>query len=120
LRFLGATLIDDENPAAGIAFVAGEHSVNAVNFLHGGAISTILDVAAYLSLLPDLEDGEEGITHALFVSYLAPVKGATHLLASGKVLRRSKRLAFVASELCDQDRVVATAQVTKSVISRRG
>lgn len=119
LSFLGASLLDADNPAAGIAFVAGEHSVNAVDFLHGGAISTILDVAAYLSLLPDLDDEEEAITHALFVSYLAAVKGATSLVASGRVLRRGKRLAFVAAELRDRDRLVATAQVTKSVVSGR-
>jgi acyl-coenzyme A thioesterase PaaI-like protein len=33
------------------------------------------------------------------------------------VLRRGKRLAFVAAELRDRDRLVATAQVTKSVVS---
>ena len=119
LSFLGASLLDEENPAAGIAFVAGEHSVNAVDFLRGGAISAILDVAAYLSLLPDLDDEEEAITHALFVSYLAAVKVATSLVASGRVLRRGKRLAFVAAELRDRDRLVATAQVTKSVVSGR-
>jgi len=117
LRFLGANLVDDEDPAAGIVLVAGDQSVNAVDFLHGGAISTILDVAAYLSLLPDLDDEEEAITHALFVSYLAAVKGTTRLVATGSVLRRSNRLAFVASELRDQEVLVATAQVTKSVVS---
>jgi len=119
LRFLGASLVDDEDPAAGIALVAGEQSVNAVDFLHGGAISTILDVAAYLSLLHDLDDDEEAITHALFVSYLTAVEGEAHLVATGRVVRRSKRLAFVNSELRDQDRLVATAQVTKSVVSGR-
>jgi uncharacterized protein (TIGR00369 family) len=119
LGFLGASLLDEEDPAEGIALVTGEHNVNAVDFLHGGAISTILDVAAYLSLLPELNEEEEAITHALFVSYLAAVKGETRLVACGRVLRRSKRLAFVTSELRDQDRLVATAQVTKSVVSGR-
>jgi uncharacterized protein (TIGR00369 family) len=108
--------VDDQDPAAGIALVVGKGSVNAVDFLHGGAISTVLDVAAYLSLLPDLKDDEEAITHALFVSYVAAVSESTHLVATGSVIRRTRRLAFVISELRDRDRLVATAQVTKSIV----
>jgi hypothetical protein len=41
---------------------------------------------------------------------LAAVKGKTQLVARGRVLRRSKRLAFVTSELRDQDRLVASSE----------
>lgn len=65
LDFLGARLADDADPAAGLFFVSGEQSRNAVGFLHGGIISTALDVAGYLAVLPELDDDEEAITHAL-------------------------------------------------------
>jgi uncharacterized protein (TIGR00369 family) len=120
LRFLGAELVDEGDPASGISLLAGEQSVNAVDYLHGGAISTVLDVAAYLSLLPDLGDDEEAITHNLFVSYLAAVKGSAQLTATATVVRRSRRLAFVTAELRDRTRLVATAQVTKSIVTTTG
>lgn len=116
LRFLGAEFVDAETPAAGISLLVGKQSVNAIDYLHGGAISTVLDVAAYLSLIPELGDDEEAVTHNLFVTYLAAVKGSTELTATGTVIRRSRRLAFVSAELGDPPRLVATAQVTKSIV----
>jgi len=117
LGFLGVELVDEEAPTAGISMPAGERTVNAVGYLHGGAISTVLDVAAYLSLLPELGDDEEAVTHNLSVSYLEAVKGSTRLTAIGSVVRHSRRLAFVTAELRDQADLVATAQVTKSIVS---
>jgi uncharacterized protein (TIGR00369 family) len=116
LRFLGAELLDGDDPSAGLAVVAGDQSVNAVDYLHGGAISTVLDVAAWLSVLPELGDDEEAITHNLFVSYLTAVKESTPLVPTARVVRRSRRLAFAAAELRDGERLVATAQVTKSIV----
>jgi uncharacterized protein (TIGR00369 family) len=117
---LEVALIDEDDPEAGISLVAGNHSVNAVDYLHGGAISTVLDVAAYLAVLAELSEEEEAITHNLFVSYLAAVKGSAQLSARGTLIRRSRRLAFVASELREEDRLVATAQVTKSIVQSGG
>jgi uncharacterized protein (TIGR00369 family) len=119
LRFFGAKLVDGKDPSAGLTFVAGDQTVNAVDYLHGGAISTVLDVAAWLSVLVELDDNEEAITHNIFVSYLNAVKGNTPLRATATVVRRSKRLAFVAAELRDPDRLVATAQVTKTIVIGR-
>jgi uncharacterized protein (TIGR00369 family) len=117
LRFLGAEPVDSNHPAAGVSLVAGHQSLNAVDYLHGGVISTILDVAAYLSLLPDLADDEEAITHNLFVSYLSSLKAGASLTATGRVVHRGRRLAFVTSELREQARMIATAQVTKSIVA---
>jgi uncharacterized protein (TIGR00369 family) len=117
LQFLGAELVEERDPAAGLTFVASDQTVNAVDYLHGGIISTVLDVAAWLSVLSELDDNEEAITHNLFVAYLSAVKGNTRLTATGTVVRRSRRLAFATAELRDDDRLVATAQVTKSIVS---
>jgi acyl-coenzyme A thioesterase PaaI-like protein len=89
--------------------------MNAVDAPHAGAISTILEIAAYLALLPDLTFEEDAVGHALFVSYLSRAEGSQPLAAGGQVLRRTRRLAFVAAELTQDGRVLATAHVTKSI-----
>jgi uncharacterized protein (TIGR00369 family) len=119
LHFLGAELIDEADPAAGLTFVASDQTVNAVDYLHGGVISTVLDLAAWLAVVAELDDDEEAITHNLSVSYLTAVKGRAPLTATGTVVRRSKRLAFATAELRDDERLIATAQVTKSIVSGR-
>jgi uncharacterized protein (TIGR00369 family) len=117
LRFLGVDPVDPADPAAGLEFTVTDAAVNAVDALHGGAISTVLDVAAYLALLPRLEEGEEAITHALFVSYLRRAAVGDALRASGSVVRRGRQLAFVAAELRADERLLAAAQFTKSIVT---
>jgi acyl-coenzyme A thioesterase PaaI-like protein len=89
--------------------------MNAVNAVHAGAISTVLEIAAYLALLPDLSDDEEAVSHGLSISYIGRAEGDEALVANGRVLRRTRRLAFVTAELRQGERLLATAQVTKSV-----
>jgi uncharacterized protein (TIGR00369 family) len=117
LRFLGAEPADAEDPTSGINIEVTPDNVNAVNAFHGGAIATVLDVAAYLALLPELGENEEAITHALFVNYLSAGAIGDCPRATARVVRKGRRIAFVASELRAGERLIATAQVTKSVLA---
>jgi len=118
LRFLGASAIDEADPAAGLSFVVGAESLNAAAALHGGAIATVLDVVAYLTLLPRLEDSEEAITHAFSASYISGAAIGDRIEAHATVLRRSARLGFVAAEIRADSTLLATALVTKSIRRR--
>lgn len=120
LRFLDVSAIDPRDPRAGVSLVPTANVMNAVAVPHAGAVSTILEIAAYLALLPSLSPGEEAVSHALFVSYIARAEGATPLLARGQLVRRTRRLAFVTAELNQDGRVLATANVTKSVYALAG
>ena len=118
LRFVEATAIDDDDPQAGIHLEVTARALNAVGVLHGGVVSTLLDVAAYLALVPELASDEEAITHALFVSYQQGAKTADRVVAVGRVRRRGRQLAFVDSELSRNGQLLAAAQVTKSILKR--
>jgi uncharacterized protein (TIGR00369 family) len=120
LQFLGVSGVDDRDPAAGIKFAQSAETLNAVDALHGGAIATVLDVAAYLALLPQLADDEEAVTHMVSLSYLARPEAGAQLKATGEVLRRGRRLAFVSAALRSGDRLLATASVTKSIFATDG
>ena len=90
LRFLGAFAVDDRDPAAGIELAQTPNALNGVDALHGGAIATVLETAAYLALLPQLADDEEAVTHMVSLSYLGRPEAGARLKATGEVLRRNQ------------------------------
>ena len=72
-RFLGMELRDPADPAAGVWFPVAGPAQNQAAVLHGGVVTTLLDTACYLALLPHLSDDEHAVTHDLTVSLLRPV-----------------------------------------------
>lgn len=117
LRFLGATLAGGSGGFWSIDVQRGPNSVNAVNALHGGAIATVLDVAAYLAVLPQLTTVEEAVTVAFSASYVAAAGEDAPLRATGEFIRRTRHLAFATAELRCESRLLALATVTKAVRS---
>ncbi len=117
LRFLGASLADGSDGFWSIDVERGANSLNAVDALHGGVVATVLDVAAYLAVLPQLTPAEEAVTIAFSASYLAAAGADEPLRATGGYIRRTRHLAFATAELRSEDRLLALATVTKAVRS---
>ena len=115
-RFLSVTLLDPQDPAAGIVFPVDEAAQNQVGVLHGGVVTTLLDVASYLALLPDLGEGEHAVTHDLSAQLLRPVRAGSRVEVRGTVLRRGRAVAFLRAEAVADGRIVAAAQVTKTLV----
>ena len=116
IAFLGAVPVDVHDPAAGLSFVVTENTLNAAKALHGGVLGTVLDLAAYLSVIPTLGRGEQAVTHAISASYLSGSEVGETLVARGELLRRTRRLAFSSASVTAGDRLIATASVTKSIL----
>jgi uncharacterized protein (TIGR00369 family) len=119
-RFLGVRLLDPADPAAGISFPVAEAAQNQAAVLHGGVVTALLDVASYLALLPHLDDAEHAVTHDLTVSLLRPVSADEQVAVVGGVLRRGRAVAFLRAEATVNGRIVAAAQVTKSIVATPG
>ena len=117
-RFLGVELIDVDDPSAGIAFDVGPASQNQVDLLHGGVICALLDVASYLALAAQLAPDEHAVTHDVSVQLLRPVPTGSRVSLAGTVLRRGRAVAFLRAEARVDERVVAAAQVTKTLVGR--
>jgi uncharacterized protein (TIGR00369 family) len=115
LRFLGASLADGPDGFWRIDLQRGPNSLNAVDAVHGGVIATVLDVAAYLAVLPQLTAAEEAVTIAFSASYLAAAGADEPLRATGGLIRRTRHLAFATAELRSEDRLLALATVTKAI-----
>jgi uncharacterized protein (TIGR00369 family) len=118
LEFLKVSPVEEENPAAGLSLAPKGNALNALGAPHAGALSTVLELAAYLAVLPELEAHEEAVTHQFSASYLARAGGEAALIAKGEVLRRTRKLAFVSVRLHQGERLLATAQVTKSIFGK--
>ncbi|MDK3255799.1 PaaI family thioesterase [Blastococcus capsensis] len=118
-RFLGVELRDARDPSAGIRFPVGEAAQNPAGMLHGGIVYALLDVASFLALLPSLGDGEHAVTHDVAASLLRPVAAGATVELSATVLRRGRAVAFMRAEATVDGVLVATGQVTKTVLTPR-
>ena len=118
-RFLGMELRDPADPSAGVWFPVGPSAQNQAAVLHGGVVTTLLDTASYLALLPQLSDAEHAVTHDLTVSLIRPVAAEERVDVTATVLRRGRAVAFMRAEATVGGELVAAAQVTKSVVRLR-
>jgi uncharacterized protein (TIGR00369 family) len=85
--------------------------------LHGGALSVLFEVAAFLALAPLLQDSQHAVTHDLHVSLMRPVPTGVRCDLSAHVVRSGRSLAFIEVSAHVEGKQVASARITKSIIA---
>ena len=113
LEFLGFKLIDWKSGYAKLDMpVHGVHR-NTVGYLHGGIISSLLDIAG--AVAGSYGDAKESvsITVNLNVNFMAPHQ-AKNVVAEGELIRSTTSLFFAQAKLLDPEnnRLCATATGT--------
>ena len=113
LEFLGFNLVDWKEGYARIEMpVRGEHR-NTVGYLHGGVISSLLDLAG--AVAGSYGDAKESvsITVNLNVNFMAPHQ-ADVAVAESELIRMTSSLFFAQAKLVDpaNNRLCATATGT--------
>ena len=116
---LRARPADPADPTAGLVFPVTGLSINPVGTLHAGALGAILELAAFLALLPELAATEHAVTHHISTQILSPGREGEEVLVTAALERRTRRLGFLTATATVGDRLVARSQVTKSVIEIR-
>ena len=114
-RWLGIRLADPANPPAGIVLPVAGPALNNVALLHGGIVGALLDVAAYLRLLPQLAPDENAVTHDATTSLLRSVAEGAEVHLRGTLVRKARSVVFLRAEATVDGAVVAMAQVTKTL-----
>jgi acyl-coenzyme A thioesterase PaaI-like protein len=113
---LGLRLIDPADPGAGAAFTVAGIASNGAGGVHAAAVGAALELAAYLALAPKLAETEHAVTHASAVQLISGAAEGELVEVRGVLERRTRRLAFCIASATVGDRIVARAQLTKSVV----
>lgn len=108
---------DRSDPLKGLVLMVGPQVLNNSELLHGGIVATCLDVAAAYAIFPQLADEEVVLTNSLAISYLRPVPVGTKIWARANVVRRGRATAFLQSQVGVGDKLIATAQIVKTIVT---
>jgi uncharacterized protein (TIGR00369 family) len=116
-KHLGVRVLGASDGQSLVELPVSASNANPSAVLHGGIIYTACDIAAYVALLTMLSPAEGAVTHDLHVSCLRPAPLESVVRFEGKVLQRGKRIAFVDVTAMVENKVIATARVTKSIVN---
>ena len=110
VRLLGLEVVDVGTDRAVVALPFREDLVTIADVVHGGALASLIDMAAVSAAWAD--DAEpssmDGATVSLDVSYVAAARGK-NLTAVAVVSKRGRSLVFVDVRVTEpDDRLVAT------------
>jgi len=85
--------------------------------VHGGMVSTLLDTAMGGACWSVLEADEEFLTADLRVEFMRSARPGT-LRAEGRVVQRTRRLAFCAADLLDAEGTLLASSRCTQVVQR--
>jgi uncharacterized protein (TIGR00369 family) len=97
----------------------GPAHLNYGGVVHGGVMGLLLDVVAYCAAVTVMPDGHNVTTHDIHTSILRPTPGGVTLDLHSNVRKAGRTLYFIDVEATVGDRLVASARVTKSLVSLR-
>lgn len=96
-----------------------ERHKNFHGLVHGGALATLLDAATGLSVFQHLKDDETAVTVSLNIEFFTPASIQGDILARGKFIHRSGRLARAEATIIDyDDKMIAKGYATLMIIPR--
>ncbi|MGD0054178.1 MAG: PaaI family thioesterase [Acidimicrobiales bacterium] len=101
--------------------VPDESLYNPIGVVHGGLVCTLLDTVIGCAVHSTLEAGVAYTSIDLSVSYLRPVRaGAKALIATGRVTKPGRRVAFASAEIVDgSGQLVATGSGSVLIMDNR-
>lgn len=86
--------------------------------LNGSLLNALLELPSFLALLPELSDEEGAVTNDIFIQQLRAVPGDAEVVLYGRLLRRGRQMAWTEAEARVEDKLCATARITKTLIAR--
>ncbi|MDG1483764.1 MAG: PaaI family thioesterase [Myxococcota bacterium] len=95
----------------------GAAHLNFGGVVHGGVMYLLLDVTAYCAAVTLLPDNTNATTHDIHVSMMRPTPPGAELHLRAVVKKAGRSLYFIDVEATVEGRPVASARVTKSLVS---
>jgi len=117
-ELVGAELSEAGDGRAVVRLRAGKRHLNPGGTVHGGAISTLLDVSMAEAIGTTVaEGGELPVTVEMKVNYMAPGKPGA-IVSKARVRKGGKRMTVVEAEVVQEEdgEVVALATGTYTIV----
>lgn len=102
LEFLGFRLTTWKDGFARLEMPVRPDHRNTVGYLHGGVISSLLDIAGAVAGSHGVSNEFVSVTVNLNTQFMAPHQGKT-VIAEGELIRSTKTLFFAQAKLFDPD-----------------
>jgi len=111
-ELVGTELSSAEEGRAAVSLKAEERHLNPSGIVHGGVISTLIDVSMAEALNTMTEEDEQPFTIQITVNYMTPGKPGT-LTSTAEVRKGGERITIVEAEVVqEEDEVIALATGT--------
>lgn len=112
-ELVGVELVEAEEGRAVVELRTDDRHLNPGGTVHGGAVSTLIDVSMAEALNPMTDEGERPVTIEIKVNYLEPGEPGT-LVCTASVRKGGKRITIVEAEVTqrESEEVVALATGT--------
>lgn len=91
--------------------------LNFGGVVHGGVMYLLLDVTAYCAAVTCLPADTNATTHDIHVSMMRPTPAGAQLSLRAEIRKKGRSLYFIDSEATIAGRLVASARITKSLVS---
>lgn len=115
--YMGLVEASPGDTSQGLVLTVDPKIANNSAMMHGGMVATSIDVSAAYAIFPLLADNEVVLTNSLTISYLRPAPIGSTIWARAEVLRRGRATAFIRSEVGIGEKLIATAQVVKAIVT---
>ncbi len=117
-------LIHAEQGRAEVSFKVNDFTVNPQGALHGGIIYALIDVACFFAVVPTLAPDQHPVSIETHVSILRAATLGETITITAWTDRVGRTLAAMRAEVFANDgtqkRLIATGNVTKSILQGRG
>lgn len=117
------TLIHAEQGRAEVSFKVNDFTVNPQGALHGGIIYALIDVACFFAVVPTLAPDQHPVSIETHVSILRAATLGETITITAWTDRVGRTLAAMRAEVFANDgtqkRLIATGNVTKSILQGR-
>ena len=118
LEFLGFRLVQWKDGFARLEMPVRSEHRNTVGYLHGGVISSLLDVANAVAGSFGSSGEYVSITVNLNCTFMAPMRADTAVV-EGELVRRSSSMFFAQAKLLDPQKNLLCATATGTYKSRQ-
>ncbi|MFZ5564324.1 MAG: PaaI family thioesterase [Thermodesulfobacteriota bacterium] len=118
-RFLGVTDIASEGGRGEMVLTITKNVVNPAGIFHGGVIYLLCDVCAYGGLISLMEADMDAVTHDIQVSVMRSLKLGDVVEFKSEVVKFGTRLCFIDVKVTSSGQPVASARITKSILTGR-